>query len=107
MRSNSSFNFGLIKEILLKASIDRKEQTTLVSAIILAVRAASGSINASSPKHVPAIIIKVPEIPRTKSGKIVELAVKKVIHGETINNKEAISNPESLKFFENLPQLKL
>ena len=60
-----------------------------------------------SPKHVPAIIIKVPEIPRTKSGKIVELAVRKVIHGETINNKEAIANPESLKFFENLPQLKL
>ena len=60
-----------------------------------------------SPKHVPSIIIKVPEIPRTKSGKIVELAVRKVIHGETINNKEAIANPESLKFFENLPQLKL
>ena len=59
-----------------------------------------------SPKHVPSIIIKVPEIPRTKSGKIVELAVKKVIHGETINNKEAIANPESLKFFENLSQLK-
>ncbi len=60
-----------------------------------------------SPKHVPAIIIKVPEIPRTKSGKIVELAVRKVIHGETINNLEAIVNPKSLKFFENLPQLKL
>ena len=59
-----------------------------------------------SPKHVPSIIIKVPEIPRTKSGKIVELAVKKVIHGENINNKEAIANPESLKFFENLSQLK-
>jgi acetoacetyl-CoA synthetase len=59
-----------------------------------------------SPKHVPSIIIKVPEIPRTKSGKIVELAVRKVIHGETINNKEAIANPESLKFFENLSQLK-
>ena len=59
-----------------------------------------------SPKHVPAIIIKVPEIPRTKSGKIVELAVRKVIHGETINNKEAIANPEVLKYFENLPQLK-
>jgi len=59
-----------------------------------------------SPKHVPSIIIKVPEIPRTKSGKIVELAVKRIIHGETINNKEAIANPESLKFFENLPQLK-
>jgi len=60
-----------------------------------------------SPKHVPSVIIKVPEIPRTKSGKIVELAVRKVIHGETINNKEAIANPESLKFFENLSQLKL
>ena len=60
-----------------------------------------------SPKHVPAIIIKVPEIPRTKSGKIVELAVRKIINGEKINNQEAIANPESLKFFEKLPQLKL
>ena len=58
-----------------------------------------------SPKHVPAIIIKVPEIPRTKSGKIVELAVRQVINGEKINNKEAIANPEALKFYENLPQL--
>ena len=60
-----------------------------------------------SPKHVPAIIIKVPEIPRTKSGKIVELAVRQIINGEKINNKEAIANPESLQFFEKLPQLKL
>ncbi len=60
-----------------------------------------------SPKHVPAIIIKVPEIPRTKSGKIMELAVKQIINGEKINNKEAIANPESLKFFDKLPQLKL
>ena len=59
-----------------------------------------------SPKHVPSIVIKAPEIPRTKSGKIVELAVRNIINGETINNKEAISNPESLKFFENLTQLK-
>ncbi len=60
-----------------------------------------------SPKHVPGIIIKAPEIPRTKSGKIVELAVKQIINGEKINNKEAIANPESLRFFENLPQLKM
>ena len=40
-----------------------------------------------SPKHVPSIIIKAPEIPRTKSGKIVELAVRQVINGEKINNK--------------------
>ncbi len=59
-----------------------------------------------SPKHVPSIIIKAPEIPRTKSGKIVELAVRQVINGEKINNKEAIANPESLEFYANLPQLK-
>ena len=59
-----------------------------------------------SPKHVPALIIKVPEIPRTKSGKIVELAVKKVINGKKLNNREAIANPDSLKYFENLEELK-
>jgi len=62
--------------------------------------------NNCSPKHVPAIIIRVPEIPRTKSGKIVELAVKKVIHGEELNNKEAIANPDSLEHFKNLRELK-
>ena len=60
-----------------------------------------------SPKHVPSIVLRVPEIPRTKSGKIVEIAVKKIVNGEKINNIEAIANPESLKFFENLPQLKI
>ena len=59
-----------------------------------------------SPKHVPKIIIKVPEIPRTKSGKIVELAVKKIINGEILNNKETIANPNSLNFFKNLKELK-
>ena len=56
---------------------------------------------------MPSIIIKVPAKPRTKSGKIVELAVRKIIHGETINNLGAIANPEVLKYFENLPQIKL
>jgi len=59
-----------------------------------------------SPKHVPSIIIKVPEIPRTKSGKIVELAVRKVINGEKLNNIEAIANPNCLKYFKNLKELK-
>ena len=59
-----------------------------------------------SPKHVPSLIIKAPEIPRTKSGKIVELAVKKIINGEEINNVESIANPQSLKFFKNLEQKK-
>ena len=58
-----------------------------------------------SPKHVPTIIIKVPEIPRTKSGKIVELAVKKIINGEQINNEQAIANPGCLDYFKNLKEL--
>ncbi len=58
-----------------------------------------------SPKHVPSKIIKVPEIPRTKSGKIVELAVRKIINGQEINNIEAIANPKSLDFFKNLKEL--
>jgi len=58
--------------------------------------------NNCSPKHVPHKIIQVAEIPRTKSGKIVELAVKKAIHGEKIENLEALANPDSLMFFRKL-----
>jgi len=59
-----------------------------------------------SPKHVPAKVIRVPEIPKTKSGKVVELAVRNVINGIKVDNLEALSNPESLKFFENISQLR-
>ena len=55
-----------------------------------------------SPKHIPFKIIKVKDIPRTKSGKIVEIAVKKAIHGEKIENLQALANPSSLEFFKNL-----
>jgi len=55
---------------------------------------------------VPSIIIKVPEIPRTKNGKIVEIAVKKIINGEKLDNMEAIANPDSLNFFKDLKELK-
>ena len=55
-----------------------------------------------SPKHIPSLIIACPEIPKTKSGKIVEIAVKKIINGETINNLEAIANPETLDFYKKL-----
>lgn len=58
-----------------------------------------------SPRHVPAKIVAIPDIPRTKSGKIMEIAVKRVIHQEPVQNKEAMANPEALAFFENLPQL--
>ena len=61
-------------------------------------------INAS-PRHVPSKILKVNDIPRTKNGKIVELAVKNIIEGNEIKNKEALSNPEILNDFKNLPEL--
>eukprot|EP00913_Durusdinium_trenchii_P026930 g25265.t1 len=59
----------------------------------------------ASPRHVPAKIIQVDDIPRTKSGKIVELAVRDVVHGRSVKNKEALANPEALTLFERLPEL--
>lgn len=59
----------------------------------------------ASPRHVPAKIIVVTDIPRTKSGKITELAVRDVIHGRPIKNKEALANPEALDLYRDLIQL--
>jgi len=59
----------------------------------------------TTPRHVPAKIVAVPEIPRTKSGKIVELAVRSVVHGEAVKNTDALANPESLAHFANLVEL--
>lgn len=60
----------------------------------------------ASPRHVPAKVIAVADIPRTKSGKIVELAVRDVVHGRPVKNKEALANPEALTLFEGVPELK-
>ncbi|ROT99673.1 acetoacetate--CoA ligase [Marinobacter sp. R17] len=60
----------------------------------------------TTPRHVPARIVQVADIPRTISGKIVELAVRNVVHGEPVKNKDALANPEALRYFENLPELK-
>jgi acetoacetyl-CoA synthetase len=59
----------------------------------------------ASPRHVPARIVAVTDIPRTKSGKITELAVRDAVHGREIKNKEALANPEALALFRNLPEL--
>lgn len=60
----------------------------------------------ASPRHVPEVIIQVSDIPRTKSGKITELAVRDIVHGREIKNVEALANPEALDFFKDLPELK-
>src|SRR5690606_20106526 len=59
----------------------------------------------ASPRHMPAKIIQIADIPRTKSGKIVELAVRDVVHGRPVKNKEALDNPQALELYENLPEL--
>jgi acetoacetyl-CoA synthetase len=58
-----------------------------------------------SPRHVPARIIAVADIPRTKSGKISELAVRNVVHGQEVKNVEALMNPKALNLFAGLPEL--
>ena len=59
----------------------------------------------TTPRHVPAKVIQVPDIPRTKNGKVVELAVRSVVHGMTVANTDALSNPEALELFKNIPAL--
>ena len=59
----------------------------------------------ASPRHVPAKIIQVADIPRTRNGKITEVAVRKLVHGESIDNLEALDNPESLDLYRNIPEL--
>jgi acetoacetyl-CoA synthetase len=59
----------------------------------------------TTPRHVPARIVAVPDIPRTISGKIVELAVRNVIHGRPVRNTDALANPEALEHFRDRPEL--
>ena len=61
----------------------------------------------ASPRHVPAVIVAVEDIPRTKSGKIVELAVRETVHGRPVKNLEALANPDALNYFANLEELSL
>ena len=59
-----------------------------------------------SPRHVPARIVAVKDIPRTKSGKLSELAVRDVVHGRRASNTQALENPEALHFFKDVPELR-
>lgn len=61
----------------------------------------------TTPRHVPDVIAQVPDLPRTVSGKIVELAVRQVVHGETVKNTEALANPDALNYFKDHPDVHL
>jgi len=80
-----------------------KEGLTLDEALIKRIKE---QIRANTtPRHVPAKVLQVADIPRTKSGKIVELAVREVVHGRAVKNSEALANPEALDLFRNRPEL--
>jgi acetoacetyl-CoA synthetase len=76
---------------------------TLDEALVAKIKAQIRS--GASPRHVPAKVVAVDDIPRTKSGKITELAVRDIVHGRSVKNREALANPEALALFENLPEL--
>ena len=59
-----------------------------------------------TPRHVPAVIAVVGDLPRTRSGKLVELAVADVVHGRPVRNTEALANPEALMAIAALPELR-
>jgi len=61
--------------------------------------------NNATPRHVPARVVQVPDIPRTRNGKIVELAVRNVVHGRPVKNLEALANPEALAHYKDRPEL--
>jgi len=83
--------------VVLRDGIELEE--TLKNHIRKTIRAET------TPRHVPAKIIAVPAIPRTISGKIVELAVRNIVHNKGVNNVDAMANPEALHFFSNLAEL--
>jgi acetoacetyl-CoA synthetase len=79
------------------------EGVTLNDALIKTIKATIRS-NAT-PRHVPAKVLQVPDIPRTISGKTVELAVRDTLHGRAVKNTDALANPEALVYFKDLQEL--
>ncbi|MEM9601434.1 MAG: acetoacetate--CoA ligase [Pseudomonadota bacterium] len=79
------------------------EGNSLTEALIAEVKSVIRT--GASPRHVPAIVLAVDDIPRTKSGKITELAVRDVVHNRPIQNVHALANPEALELYRNLPEL--
>ena len=61
--------------------------------------------NNTTARHVPARIVQVPDLPRTINGKLVELAVREVVHGRPVKNLDALANPQALDYFKALPEL--
>ena len=81
-----------------------REGAALTEALIKTIR--DRIRRGASPRHVPAKILAVDDIPRTKSGKITELAVRDVVEGRPVKNTGALANPAALALYQDLPELK-
>ena len=91
------------KDVRVVLFVRLREGVSLGDAL---VRKIKDTIRANTtPRHVPAVILQVADIPRTKSNKIVELAVRAVVHGQPVKNVEALANPEALEHFKGRPEL--
>ncbi|MDD5249283.1 MAG: acetoacetate--CoA ligase [Rhodocyclaceae bacterium] len=93
-------NSGDVRVVLF---VKLREGLTLDAALIQRIK--DTVRENTTPRHVPAKIVQVADIPRTKSGKIVELAVRNVVHGAPVKNLEALANPEALAYFRDRPEL--
>ena len=104
MFSVAGFSFGGSGQNTGMAFVKLREGLTLDAALEGRIKQ---QIRANTtPRHVPAKIVQVRDIPRTKSGKIVELAVRNVVHDLPVKNVEALANPEALEQFRDRPELK-
>ena len=59
----------------------------------------------ATPRHVPAVVVAVDDLPRTRSGKLAEIAVREIVHGRSVSNRAALANPDALDLFTDLPEL--
>ena len=80
-----------------------REALTLDEALIIKIK--QQIRENTTPRHVPDKVLQVADIPRTRSGKIVELAVRNIVHGQLVKNREALANPEALALFSGRREL--
>jgi acetoacetyl-CoA synthetase len=91
------------KDVRVVLFVRLREGRTLDDALVKKIK---DTIRANTtPRHVPAVVLQVPDIPRTKSNKIVELAVRAVVHGQPVKNVEALANPEALEHYRGRKEL--
>ena len=114
---HAAWRGGHLRQVLEAVAVGQLRQDDM--RVVLFVRLREGSIldddlrrrireairDGASPHHVPRKVLEVEDIPRTVNGKISEVAVQRVIHGQSVNNRSALANPEALEHYRDRPEL--